>query len=69
MVQLSHKGLMVNILPTNVGDVGSIPGLGRSLGEENDISLQYSCLGNLKGKGAWWDTVHGMAKSWTQLSH
>jgi len=49
----------------NAGDLGLIPGLGRSLGEENDNPLQYSCLENSMARGAWWDTVHGVAKSWT----
>ena len=50
-------------------DVGSIPGLGRSPGEGNGNSLQYSCLGNPMDRGAWWATVHGVAKSRTQLSN
>ena len=37
-------------------------------GEGNGNSLQYSCLGNLMNRGAWWATVHGVAKSWTQWS-
>ena len=41
------------------GDVGSISGSGRSPGRENGYPLQYSCLGNPKDRGAWWDTVHG----------
>ena len=45
-----------------------IPGLGRSLGERNGNPLQYSCLENPMDKGAWWDTVHGVAKSRTWLS-
>ena len=52
----------------NVGDLGSIPGLGRSPGEGNGNPLQYSCLENSIDGGAWWATVHGVAKSWTQLS-
>ena len=40
------------------GDVGSIPGLGRSLGEGNGNPLQYSCLENPRGRGAWQATVH-----------
>ena len=39
-----------------------------SPGEGNGYPLQYSCLGNPMDRGAWWDTVHGLAKSWTQLS-
>ena len=49
----------------NAGDLGSILGLGRSPGEGNVSPLQYSCLGNLMDRGAWWVTVHGVAKSWT----
>ena len=41
----------------NVGDLGLIPGLGRSSGEGNDNPLQYSCLENFKDRGAWWATV------------
>ena len=52
----------------NAGDSGSIPGLGRSAGEGNGHPLQYSCLENPMDGGAWWATVHGVAKSWTRLS-
>ena len=52
----------------NAGDPGSIPGLGRSPGEENGNWLQYSCLENPTDGGAWWATVHRVAKSWTRLS-
>ena len=52
----------------NVGDLGSIPGSGRSPGEWIGYPLQYSCLENLIDTGAWWATVHGVAKSWIQLS-
>ena len=45
-----------------------IPGLGRSLGVENGTLLQYFCLKNSMGKGAWWATVHGARKRQTQLS-
>ena len=41
------------------GDPGSFPGSGRSLGEGNGHSLQYSCLENSIDRGAWWATVHG----------
>ena len=47
----------------NGGDTGSIPGLGRYSGEENGYPLQYSCLENSMDRGAWWDTVHGVAES------
>ena len=49
----------------NVGDPGSIPGLGRSPGEGNGHPLLYSCLENPMDRGAWQATVHGVAKSWT----
>ena len=52
----------------NAGDLGSIPGSGRSPGEGNDNPLQYSCLENPMDRGAWWAAVHGVAKSQTQLS-
>ena len=44
------------------GDVGSIPGSGIFLGEENGNPFQYSCLENATDRGAWWITVHGVAK-------
>ena len=47
----------------NAGDLGSIPGLGRSPEEGNGNPLQYSCLENSMDRGAWWATVHGVAKS------
>ena len=50
------------------GDLGSIPGLGRSPGKENGNPLQYSCLENPMDGGAWWATVHQVAKSQTRLS-
>ena len=50
-----------------LGDTGSIPGLGRAPGERNGYPLQYSCLGNFKGRAAWWATIHGVTKSQTQL--
>ena len=50
------------------GDPGLISGSGRSTGEGNGNPLQYSCLENPMGGGAWWATVHGVAQSRTQLS-
>ena len=47
------------------GEPGSIPGLGRSPGEENGNPFQYSCLENSMDRGAWQATVHGIAKSQT----
>ena len=51
----------------NAGDLGSISRLGRSLGEGNGNPLQFSCLENSMDGGAWWATVHGVAKSRTRL--
>ena len=52
----------------NAEDLGSIPGSGRSPGEGNGNPLQYSCLENPMDGGDWLATVHGVAKSLTQLS-
>ena len=51
----------------NVVDPGLIPGSGRSPGEGNGYPLQYSCLESSVDRGAWWATVHGVAKSHTRL--
>ena len=59
-------------LPANArdtGDTGSIPESGRSPEGENGNPLLYSCLENPMDRGAWWATVHEVAKSWTQLSN
>ena len=53
----------------NEGDPGSIPESGRSPGGGHGNPLQYSCLENPTDRGAWRATVHGVAKSWTQLSN
>ena len=58
--------LVVKNLLADVGDIrdeGSIPGSGRSPGEENDNPLQYSCLENPTDRGAWRATIHGVAES------
>ena len=72
---IGHSGLprwyfSDNEPATNVGDgdVGLISGLGRCPGIGNGNPLQYSCLGNPMDRGAWGATVHGVAKSPTQLS-
>ena len=57
---------MVKNPPANAGDlrdVGPIPGLGRSPGEENGNPHQYSCIENPMDRGAWWATVHGVTES------
>ena len=62
------KGSEVKASALNVGDLGLIPGLGRSPGEGNGNPLQYSCLENPMDGGAWWAIVHGVAKSRTLVS-
>ena len=58
------------LLPSagEAGDVGSVPVWERSLGGGNGNPLQYSCLENPIDRGAWWPTVHGVAKSWMWLN-
>ena len=58
--------LSVNARDTKHADL--IPGWGRSPGEGNGNPLQYSCLENSMDRGAWWATVHEVAKSWMQQS-
>ena len=58
----SPGGSVVKNPPANAGDLGSILGSGRSPGEGNGNPLQYSCLGNPKDRGAWEDTLHGVAE-------
>ena len=61
---------MVKNLPANAGDIGdagSILGSGRSPGVRNGNPLQYSCLENLRDRGAWWAAVFGVPQSWTRL--
>ena len=63
-------GLVVKNLPATAGDVrdtGLIPGSGRSPGGGHGSPLQYSCLGNPMDRGAWWVTIHRVAKSQTWL--
>ena len=62
-------GSVVKNSPVNAGDPGLVPGLGKSPGEGNGKPLQYSWVENSMDRGAWWATVHGVAKSWTQLSN
>ena len=59
------RGSEVKVSACNTGDLGSIPGLGRSPGEGNGNLLQDSCLENPMDRGAWWATVHRVTKSWT----
>ena len=58
---------MVKNPPASAGDMrdsGLTPGSGRSSGGGHSHQLQYSCLENLMDRGAWWATVHGVAKEW-----
>ena len=62
---------MVKNPPASEGDTGDmsfIPELKRFPGERNDNPLQCSCLENLMARGAWWDTIHGVAKNQTRLT-
>ena len=66
----SQVALVVKNLPANAGDIrdkGSNPGSGRSPEGGHSNPPQYSCLENLMDRGAWWATVHKVAKSWTRL--
>ena len=58
-------GSIIKNPPANAGDMGSIPGSERSPGEGSGNPLQYSCLENPMGRGAWQSTVHGVANNWT----
>ena len=61
-------GSEVKASACNAGELGSIPGSGRSPGEGNGNPLQYSCLENPMDRGVWWATVHGVAQSQMRLS-
>ena len=63
--RLPKESSEVKASACNVGDLGSIPGLGRYPGEGNGNPLQYSCLANPMDRGALWAIVHGAAKSQT----
>ena len=52
----------------NAGDLGLIPGFGRSPGERKGYPLQYPCLENPMERGTWWATVHGASEGQTRLS-
>ena len=56
---------MVNNLPANARDAGSVPGWGRAPGGGNGNLLQYSCLRNPMNRGAWQATVYGVTNSQT----
>ena len=56
------EGVPGGSMVKNTGDTGLIPRSKRSPGEGSGNPLQYSCLGNPMDRGAWWATVHGVAK-------
>ena len=56
-------GSEVKVSACNIGDLGSIPGSGRSPGEGDGNPFQYYCLENPMDRGAWWATVHRVAES------
>ena len=62
-------GSVVKNPPASAGDMGSIPGSGRSPGTGHGNPLQYSCLGNPMDRGAWWAAAHGVTKNQTQLNN
>ena len=62
-----HNSFLMPATAGDIKDTGSVPGSGRSPGEGNGNPLQYSCLENPMDRGTWRATVHGVAKSQTQL--
>ena len=60
-------GSVVMNQPANAGDMSPVPESGRSPGEDDGNSLQYSCLENSVDREAWKATVHGVAKSQTKI--
>ena len=68
----SQVALVVKNPPANLEDIRyevSVPESKRFPGGGNDNPLQYSCLENPMDRGAWWDMVRGVTKSWTRLKH
>jgi len=64
-MQTSLVAQKVKVSAYNVGDPGSIPGSGRSLGGGHGNPLQYSCLENPRDRRAWWAAVYGVTQSQT----
>ena len=63
-----HDGSDGKWFTCHAGDLGSVPGSGRSPGEGSGNPLHYSCMGNPVGWRAWWAIVHGVTKSWARQS-
>ena len=59
---------MGKVFAYDAGDTGLIPGLGRTPGKGNGNPFKYSCLKNPTDRGAWRATVHGVAKSWMDMT-
>ena len=74
-IDLNVKSKIINILANSIGEniddlwYGFLDTTPKAYGEGNDNPLQYSCLEKSRDRGAWRATVHGIAKSWTQLSN
>ena len=62
LIEASPSGSVSKESAYDAGDLGSISGLERSPGEGNGNTCQYTCLGNPMDRGAWWPTVHGVAR-------
>ena len=62
MFSVNPGGSVVKNPPANAGELGLIPGLGRSPGEGNVSPLQYSCLGNPMDRGVWMATIRAVPK-------
>ena len=62
LIQGFPGGSVIKNPPANTGDVGSIPGSGRSPGEGNGNPPQYSCLEKPMDRGAWWATIYGIPR-------
>ena len=69
LLKSSLAGSVVKNSPANVGNASLIPWSGKSPGEGNGNTLQYSCLGNPMDRGAWRATVHGVAKELDTTEH
>ena len=68
IIQDMPGGSAIKNMPDNAENKDSIPGSGRSPGKGNGNPLHYSCLGNSMDRGDRQATIHGVAKSWIQLS-
>ena len=65
--QVAQQVKKLPVMQESTGEVVSVPEWGRSPGEGHGNPILYSCMKNPMDRGAWWATVHSIAKSWTQL--